>query len=403
MQGLKLLREEHDVTQEELAQHSGVSRQSIVKIEKGLSVPSRETIQKLEYGLDTLRVLKTECRTEVLIDYLRIHFKHKDLKWVVEKILKWPFEFLSKERNGMFGFPDKYAYGDIRIAHDPVGKGRYTMLELGGKGCRQFEHHLGTVGWDWFDFFWHCQNNSTFEIKRLDLAIDDIDGILDIPELGRKCENGELDSRWLRKHKIINAGEVSRHSENEKADEMGYTVYIGSQNSHIYFCAYQKDLEQLHKMGIPLDEAGVKNRFEIRLSHDRATKALEYILEQDTIEGVAIDIIERYVCFIDRDPEGGIHPNARWERFMGEDRGELRLTMKPQPYSVERTKNWLKYGVLPSVAMVLGLDEIEGTSWFDDALGNTSMSMKQANVLEQAARAKQLDQDSGSGETFRNK
>ena len=46
---------------------------------------------------------------------------------------------------------------------------------------------------------------------------------------------------------------------------MGRTLYLGSLKSDVYFCIYEKDYEQYVKLGTPLEEADIINRFEIRL------------------------------------------------------------------------------------------------------------------------------------------
>ena len=51
---------------------------------------------------------------------------------------------------------------------------------------------------------------------------------------------------------------------------MGNTLYIGSLQSEVYVCIYEKDYEQYKKHDIPSADAEVKNRFEIRLKNERA-------------------------------------------------------------------------------------------------------------------------------------
>ena len=51
---------------------------------------------------------------------------------------------------------------------------------------------------------------------------------------------------------------------------MGRTLYLGSLKSDVYFCIYEKDYEQYVKLGTPLEEADIINRFEIRLRNERA-------------------------------------------------------------------------------------------------------------------------------------
>ena len=59
---------------------------------------------------------------------------------------------------------------------------------------------------------------------------------------------------------------------------MGYTLYIGSLKSEVYFCVYEKSYEQYIKLGIPIEEAPIKNRFEIRLKNERAYYAVRDLL-----------------------------------------------------------------------------------------------------------------------------
>ena len=50
---LKEIREEKELSQTELARKSGVSRQTIINIEKGHFDGSKETMEKLSRALDT--------------------------------------------------------------------------------------------------------------------------------------------------------------------------------------------------------------------------------------------------------------------------------------------------------------------------------------------------------------
>ena len=63
---------------------------------------------------------------------------------------------------------------------------------------------------------------------------------------------------------------------------------------------------------------------------------------------VAFQIINRYVRFVDRDnakPRSDWRINEEWAWFMGEHKGSLKLTTKPEPYSFERTLHWLSHQV----------------------------------------------------------
>ena len=84
---------------------------------------------------------------------------------------------------------------------------------------------------------------------------------------------------------------------------MGRTLYLGSLKSDVYFCIYEKDYEQYVKLGTPLEEADIINRFEIRLRNERAYYAVRDLLTYYDAEQTAFSIINQYVRFVD---SGGV-------------------------------------------------------------------------------------------------
>lgn len=85
-------------------------------------------------------------------------------------------------------------------------------------------------------------------MKRLDLAINDKTGILNIPHLTEKCRNEECISVF-RSFKSYRSGELVRRGEKEC---MGNTLYIGSLQSEVYFCIYEKTMSSTKSMIFPL-------------------------------------------------------------------------------------------------------------------------------------------------------
>ncbi len=84
---------------------------------------------------------------------------------------------------------------------------------------------------------------------------------------------------------------------------MGRTLYLGSLKSDVYFCIYEKDYEQYVKLGTPLEEADIINRFEIRLRNERAYYAVRDLLTYYDAEQTAFSIINQYVRFVDEEPD----------------------------------------------------------------------------------------------------
>ena len=71
----------------------------------------------------------------------------------------------------------------------------------------------------------------------------------------------------------------------------------------MYFCVYEKDYEQYVKLGTPLEEADIINRFEIRLRNERAYYAVRDLLTYYDAEQTAFSIINQYVRFVDEEPD----------------------------------------------------------------------------------------------------
>ncbi len=134
------------------------------------------------------------------------------------------------------------------------------LLELKGRGCRQFELFLQASNRTWYDFFLTCLQHKGVT-KRLDIAINDNTGLFSVPELVEKCSNNEYESTFT-KFSHLSFSSLSKKQKNQCK---GNTLYIGSMRGDTYFCIYEKDYEQLSKYNIALEDTTTKARFEIRL------------------------------------------------------------------------------------------------------------------------------------------
>ena len=129
----------------------------------------------------------------------------------------------------------------------------------------------------------------------------------------------------------------------------------------------------------------MKNRFEIRLKNDRAFKAMEDLVLRRDVDSTIFDIVNRYTTFVDY-INGEQVINPRWQRFMGDGRNELRLTVKPEPYTIERTKKWFQKQVAPTLNLLLALDDMEGTNFIPESLGCAPLSDRAVRILKQVAK-----------------
>lgn len=365
------------MSQNRLAVTVGISRQYLSDIENRKAIPSDEVKDTL---LESLERLNPDAPLTMMIDYVRIRFPTLDMRHVIEDILRLKLDFMIHEDFGFYGYNEHYWMGDIFVLTSPVEENG-ILLELKGKGCRQYESFLLAQHRSWYDFFLAVLLEGAV-FKRLDLAINDMAGILDIPELTRKCSEGECVSRF-RSFKSYRSGELTRRDEKLG---MGNTLYIGSLTSEVYFCAYEKDYEQYIKHDIAIEETPIKNRFEIRLKTERAYYAVRDLLAHNDPERTAFDIINRYIRFADRDD--ALRPSEwqtseSWLRFLGRERGQLKLTTQPEPYSFERTLNWLHRQVAPTLKVAMKLDEVHSTTIIKDMIDNAKLTDRLEKVLKQ--------------------
>lgn len=374
---LRETRLNYGLTQEKLAVEAGIARRTLSYIESGESKPSQKVKESLDLALIRLN---PDNPIEIIMDYVRIRFPTTDYTYVIEHILRLKLVYMAHEEYGFYSYETHYKHGDIFVLTSTDEK-KGTLLELKGRGCRQYEQILNTLGKSWFDFFYQCSNENA-KFKRIDIAINDKYGILDIPELALKCKKEECISVF-RSFKDYLSGELVRKSEK---NGMGRTLYIGSLKSEVYFCIYEKDFEQYIKFDVPIEDAEIKNRFEIRLKNERAEIAVNDLLCYRDVEKTAFEIINRYVRFVDEEEvkdRNNWDLNKRWEDFIGAGRGTLKLTMKPEPASIEKTLNWINKQVASTLKMALTIDEIRGTTIIADIVNNAKLGDKHEKIIIQ--------------------
>lgn len=372
MEQLKERRKALKWTQEKLASDAGISRQYLSGLEAGRYPLTDEVYKKL--------MSTVEGGLNLVIDYVRVRFRTMDYGYIIEDILGLKMDYMVYEDYGWYGYSSHYEYGDIFVLMS-VDKEKGTLFEIKGQGCRQFEGVLQAQKRTWYDFFFACvQENAVF--KRVDLAVNDMLGILDVRQLAKKCSDHECVSKF-RGYKTYLSGELVPR---EEKVGMGYTLYIGSVHSDIYFCIYQKDYEQYVKRGIPVDEVPILNRFEVRLMNDRGRHAVDDLLEWRDGEKTVFGIINQYVRFVDRDEKkdrSDWEVNDRWAWFLGENRRRLKLTAEPKPYSLIDTYNWLSRQVAPTLKMVSIVDDENGTTILQDMVERAELSERQKHILKQ--------------------
>lgn len=358
---------------------AGISREHLSRIESGKVSLTFEMKEKL---LTALEKFNPDEPLFLLFDYVRIRFPTMDIKHIIKDVLKLNIQYMLHEDWAYFSYTEQYYIGDVFV-YTSADEEKGVLLELKGKGCRQMESYLLAQERSWYDFLMDCLVEGGI-MKRLDLAINDRTGILDIPELIEKCKHDECVSVF-RHFRFYASGEIS-HQRERNHKEMGTTMYIGSMKSEVYFCIYEKNYEQYIKAGVPLEEAPVKNRFEIRLKNERAYYAVRDLLTYYDAERTAFSIINRYVRFVDKEenkPVGEWKLNEKWVWFIGEGRPPLKLTTKPEPYTLSKTLRWIARQVDPTLLMLEEIAKKTGVNHLKEIRKYTKLTEKHEQIIRQ--------------------
>ncbi|MBO1126581.1 helix-turn-helix domain-containing protein [Enterococcus faecalis] len=377
-QWLKEKREAYRISQQRLAVESQCSRRYISMIETEQYVPSEKMQAELVAALEYLNPNK---ELALVFDYVRLRFDTHDVKHVIEKILRIQMKYMLYEDYAFYGYIAKYVFSNIQVMISPEEDEKGTLIELKGQGCREFESLLTAQGRNWFDFFVQCEKEKV-HYKRIDLAINDTVGILSIPYLAEKCKRRELTSKF-RSFQELGSGKFAEEFEQQF---VGTTLYIGSLKSDIYFCFYEKNVEQMIKQGIPMEEAEIKNRYEIRLKNDRAYHAIQNLLIYRNCEQTVFNIIHSYIVFLEvgkTKNKSKWKMDASWAHFMGENRQRVKLTTAPKPIELHQTLQWLRKQVAPTLKMLLLIDRENNTNKINDLVNETTLSKKHEKRIEQ--------------------
>ncbi|EIY8111001.1 replication initiation factor domain-containing protein [Enterococcus faecalis] len=370
-ESIRVSREERGWTQRYLAEKVGISRSLLSKVEKGTRQLSAE---KLNLILDNLQEEVIPVN-RVLVDYLTIHFFSNNHLWLIEEILGMPIERFEELDYAPKGYIGQYVWNQvitIRYSIDDTVKG--TVMEFSGQGCKHLAMRLKTAKSNWQEFFRKVldyQGNFT----RIDFTLDDFVGSLSIPELKCKVTLGHV---WT----TFQVSESHGGTDITNNESNGETLYLGSKKSQCRFCFYQKDYEQRKRRGIPLEEAEVKNRFELRYRKEKAQSLAKIISRTNDLTKLFFELLNGAICFYDRVPnDPSAKVDAKWAAFIG-NHGAITISLETIPQSFEKSMNWLIHGVSPSLAFIAQVDQTFHSSLLSLIIEQGEMNPRQIKLLE---------------------
>ena len=370
---LKDFRKERKMTRKELSIKTGIPVSTIKAYENGYRKLKKEDFLEIKNHF-TLKRCDKEL-TRYMIDYFRFTLRKEiDVYYVAKEFFGFDV-MLNPETTSFMKYELLYRYGDIwffgfnsSFSENGEGKNRITV-QLSGQGCRQLELYLESENMTWIDFIKRLEKRygENFSVTRIDIAVDemameDTKENFDLSSLITRYYHQDIVSPYLRNFSFVGGGGFDFENPLETENRQGLSVYLGSRQSELYFNFYEKRYEIAKKEGISVSDSvrlfGIWNRYEVRFSQGKARSFISEILAGREIAELTRSIFQGAIQIYDGTDEHGFRKfDSKWQRLFGNDES-VRLSVSPEPYSVERTIRWLVERVSNSLLFVTEIDRL---------------------------------------------
>lgn len=268
----------------------------------------KDTVSFKKVGLPLQELLSLNSTSSVRltgrIDYIRFRFRTLDWLGVIDKVFGLKKKPFIQYDFGRYGYSMLENFNFINVYHSEKDENMGTLVEMTGRGCREFEWYLKNeqAGRTWQEVVeaalayakrkTQSQEGAAdfLKITRLDVSLDETynkDGNYNLYKLKVKKEQGLIQSK-MRSFKFID-GETQNQAD-------GCSVYFGSRQSSVLLNFYEKDFEQAHQSKVSLETIrelyGYKNRYEVRMFGDKSHDfLLEWYYQRQDMAKKAVGVI----------------------------------------------------------------------------------------------------------------
>lgn len=302
--------------------------------------------------------------TECLIDSIRVTFP---LDTTLETVC-----LLFGGAEGSVSLPHGYRHYKHAMLLRPgvtvLHGGRPEMgvhVEVSGSGCRQLEAEGVVKGWE--QFIARCLAFKG-RFGRIDVAIDDRTGLLDMQQVEASAWRGRCKGR-----------QVLRDTDRDGV-ELGHTIYFGSRESDTFCRLYDKRLEQQAK-GATDNSHWI--RAELELKSERAHALAEVLAAGELMPTVA-GVLRSHLVFVE--PTADTHRERWpvcdwWLRFLAEAE-KVKLALKPADglLTVARAHRWFTVAAGPVLAALIQHQQ-GSLDWLLDVVSVAAAKMKPKHQL----------------------
>ncbi len=288
----------------------------------------------------------------LLIDYLAVTFKNPDNGLQIAQTVFGPGLPWTELDRGGYGYTGSCSRGSVKIYHGGRGDASGTVLVVAsGDGCRQLEDE-GVItdalyteeGLHPWQGFLSSLVDFGVNFPRIDFALDDTEGLLDLDVIDASANAGHL-STHFKEYRRVRSRSILDGS------LTGDTLYFGSRHSNMWVRVYNKGLEQLQK-GIA-DTPDVWTRAEVEAKNSRALALVNAYISEGAaaVAGVLRSILD-FKDPNDNDTNKCRRQTVDWWLIFLDHASKYRLMMAPASRTVEKVVAWLARSVAPSLHMV---------------------------------------------------
>ncbi len=326
-----------------------------------------------------------------VLDYYAPKHREDDPDWKgvpVEGRIDW----MPLERGAM-GYKQGWGRGHVKVYFDGVHLAGNGQLEpmgvhvvMSGQGVRQFAGEQRFEGQQDRQDWMKRTLERGVEFTRIDVALDDLDGLLSMDVILQAMKEGALVSRFKgAEHRQSFAFAKKRGAAARKADLDGDVLYFGSIMSEVGVVFYDKAKEQLVKGKTDVPEHWT--RCELRTKKDRA-QALARLYAEGGLT-VVPGVLRYYLEFKQGSASDGNSSRwpvaAWWETFL-DNCEKARLYVEQAVRTVEKAMAWVEKQVAPTLAMIV--EARGGAGWLRGVLQEGKTRLKPVHqVLLAGVRA----------------